>query len=370
MILKSEMKNPSYSTVHYQEYLHLNQLLNCQELRSETPGANAAHEEMLFIIVHQVYELWFKQILHELASIIDLFNKELVDERSIGIAESRLSRIVEIQKLLIEQIRVMETMTPLDFLDFRKVLFPASGFQSFQFRLLETLLGLKNRMTYHGQSYKSAFAKDLQDKLEEAEKKGSLFQIVEKWLERTPFLRFSDFDFITYYQEAIDNMMKKEEDSIKSSPALNEDQKKHRLTILKNTGDHYQVILDPQVHSKMFEAGEIRLSYRAILAALLIHLYRDEPILRGPFQLLVRLVEIDEYMTTWRYRHAQMVLRMLGRKMGTGGSSGHQYLVGTAEKHQIFRDLHNISTLLIPRSELPPLPHTLVKELGFYFTSN
>ena len=114
--------------------------------------------------------------------------------------------------------------------------------------------------------------------------------------------------------------------------------------------------------------GEIRLSYRASLAALLINLYRDEPILHNPFQLLRSLTEIDELVTTWRYRHAQMVLGMLGRKIGTGGSSGHEYLMETAMKHQIFTDLHNISTLLIPRSELPPLPSEVKRELGFYFS--
>ena len=363
------MADKSYSTVHYQDYLNLDRLLDCQHLRSNAPSKDPAHEEMLFIIVHQVYELWFKQILHEVGSIIELFNTELTDERSIGIAESRLGRVIEIQKLLIEQIKVMETMTPLDFLDFRKYLFPASGFQSFQFRMLETMLGLENRMTYHGQSFKDAFPEDLREKLDIAESNGSLFNAIEGWLERTPFLQFSNFDFISYYKSAVQNMITNEEREIKASDLLNEEQKEHRITILRNSGDHYQMILDPKKHKELRQNGEIRLSYRATLAALLIHLYRDEPILRAPFILLVRLVEVDEYMTTWRYRHAQMVLRILGRKMGTGGSSGHKYLMGTAEKHQVFQDFHNISTLLIPRSELPPLPQTLIKELGFYFTS-
>ena len=84
--------------------------------------------------------------------------------------------------------------------------------------------------------------------------------------------------------------------------------------------------------------------------------------------LITRLIDIDEFFTTWRYRHAQMVMRMLGRKIGTGGSSGYEYLRTTAQKHHIFTDFHNISTLLIPRSELPALPASLKRELGFYFT--
>ena len=114
--------------------------------------------------------------------------------------------------------------------------------------------------------------------------------------------------------------------------------------------------------------GEIRFSHKATVAALLINLYRDEPILHMPFQLLTCLVDMDELLTTWRYRHAQMVLRMLGRKIGTGGSSGYDYLQSTAARHHIFKDLHNISTLLIPRSELPGLPEEVRKQLGFYFS--
>ena len=88
-----------------------------------------------------------------------------------------------------------------------------------------------------------------------------------------------------------------------------------------------------------------------------------------PFQLLTNLVDIDDLMTMWRSRHAQMVLRMLGNKVGTGGSSGHDYLAETAMKHKIFSDFHTISTLLIPRSDLPVLPEHISKKLSFYFSN-
>ena len=119
----------------------------------------------------------------------------------------------------------------------------------------------------------------------------------------------------------------------------------------------------------MVKEGSARLSYRATLAALMINLYRDEPILHQPFRLLTSLVEMDEMLTTWRYRHAQMVLRMLGKKIGTGGSSGYDYLQATANRHHIFSDFHNISTLLIPRSELPEIPEEVKEKLGFYYSS-
>src|SRR6186713_1609023 len=132
-----------FPPVYYSDYLHLDSLLNSQKPKSEEFGYKA-HDEMLFIIVHQAYELWFKQILHEIDSVNRMFRDEVVDEKSIGIAVSRLHRVTEIQKLLIEQLRVLETMTPLDFLEFRDFLIPASGFQSFQFRLIENKLGLSD----------------------------------------------------------------------------------------------------------------------------------------------------------------------------------------------------------------------------------
>src|SRR4030095_2713662 len=132
-----------FTAVHYHSYLQLEKILDAQFPRSTQVQEVTAHDEMLFIIMHQVYELWFKQIIHELESISIMFEDNIMDEREISTAVSRLERIIEIQKLLIQQINVMETLTAMDFLDFRQYLFPASGFQSLQFRVIENLLGLK-----------------------------------------------------------------------------------------------------------------------------------------------------------------------------------------------------------------------------------
>ena len=105
-----------------------------------------------------------------------------------------------------------------------------------------------------------------------------------------------------------------------------------------------------------------------LLGALFIQLYRDEPILQLPHQLLTQLIDIDSLLTSWRYRHTLLVFRMIGVKIGTGGSAGHGYLKKTAEKHTIFRDIANLSTYIIPRTSLPKLPKELKKELGFYYT--
>lgn len=359
-----------YSTIHYHSYLELEKILSAQRLRSKELDNNPAHEEMLFIIVHQVYELWFKQIIHEIESVIDMFKENDIDERNLGVAVGRVNRVNEIVKLLIQQIRTLETMTPLDFLDFRNYLFPASGFQSFQFRLVEVLLGLENdkRLNYHGEHYASVFTEVQRKALIAVESNDTLFDVVEAWLERTPFLKFGDFDFLKHYSKAVNRMLKKEKKAIKESKYLTEKEVAMRLKMLDGTDSYYQSILSKDHHNGLIESGEVRMSYEATVGALLINLYRDEPILHNPFNLLMSLIDTDELLTTWRYRHAQMVLRMLGRKIGTGGSSGHGYLEKTAEKHHIFTDLHNISTLLIPRSELPELPDHIKRELGFYFT--
>lgn len=359
-----------YSSVHYSDYLELDKILDSQHLRSIEVGS-PAHDEMLFIIIHQVYELWFKQILHELDSILDNFPNIESDERVVGTAVARLNRITEIQKIMIDQIRVLETMTPLDFLDFRNYLIPASGFQSFQFRLVEIKLGLRpeKRLTYNEKSYNVVFSDDKKQTLKDLETKKSLFELVESWLERTPFLEVGDFKFKEKYLQAVQNMVDREQNAIESTEYLEEEAKNIRIKMLKEMQFYIETSLDEEKHNELINSGNVRLSYKATIAALLINLYRDEPILRSPYILLNKITEMDEQFTMWRHRHSQMVMRMIGKKMGTGGSSGYDYLKKTAEQHQIFKDLHNISTLMIPRSDLPELPSELKSKLSFIFRS-
>jgi len=362
--------NKKSSAVHYHTYLELDKLLNAQHPKSAEVG-EMAHDEMLFIILHQVYELWFKQVIHDLDSVMVMFEDDLIDEREISTVVHRLGRINEIQQLLIRQIRVMETMTPLDFLDFRNYLFPASGFQSFQFRTLETMLGLrrKQRVTYSNQPFDSEFNESQRHTLAQIEERRSLLQLVNEWLERTPFLSTGNFDFIKAYSKAVKQMLAREKEAIESSEMLDAHVKEARTLMVDSSYAYFASVLDETRYNALLAEGTVKLSYRAMLAALFINLYRDEPILQMPFSLLSRVIDVEEFMTMWRYRHAQMVLRMIGRKSGTGGSSGHDYLNETARKHQIFGDLVNISTLLIPRSELPEIPQELRLQLGFYFTA-
>jgi tryptophan 2,3-dioxygenase len=113
-------------------------------------------------------------------------------------------------------------------------------------------------------------------------------------------------------------------------------------------------------------AGGRKLSRKATLNALFILLYRDEPMLALPFQMMSLMMDIDENFTTWRYRHALLAQRMLGTKIGTGGSSGHTYLKRAADNNRVFVDLFNLSTYLIPRSRLPAIPSTIKRQLNFH----
>jgi tryptophan 2,3-dioxygenase len=133
---------------------------------------------------------------------------------------------------------------------------------------------------------------------------------------------------------------------------------------IKNT---YEALFDEKKYQNLLNKGHRRMSQKATLGALFIKLYRDEPVLQMPHRLLTQLVDIDQLLTSWRYRHSLLVFRMIGVKIGTGGSAGHSYLKKTAEKHSIFRDVANLSTYIIPRSTLPELPKILKKELGFYY---
>jgi tryptophan 2,3-dioxygenase len=360
-----------YPPAYYADYLHLEKILTAQTPRSTAFG-QPAHDELLFITVHQVFEIWFKQILHELDSVREMFLGNYVDEKNIGVAVARLERISMIQTVMIEQFRILETMTPLDFLEFRDFLSPASGFQSVQFRLIESKLGLKrqSRLDFNNTSYEKRLSEAHQHLVLQSEQEPSLFDLIQNWLERTPFLSFGSFDFWENYKKAVDTMLAHDRQIIEQNPTLTDEEKTRELAQLARTIENFQALFSEEKHDELVRSGARRLSYTAFKAALLILLYRDQPILHLPFRFLNALIDIDELFSTWRYRHSIMVQRMIGTKIGTGGSSGHAYLKNTVDAHRIFLDLFNLSTFLIPRSALPPLPEEVQRELGFFFGSH
>jgi len=355
------------TSVHYINYLALDKVLDAQNPLSGE-GKGAAHEEMLFIIIHQTYELWFKQMLHEIESVMDLFRNDQIDESNVGVVVRRMDRVNKIMTTLVGQLDILETMTSLDFLDFRDQLSPASGFQSHQFRKLEVMLGLKikKRHQFGGCPYHAQFEGDKKEEILELEEDTSLFNLVERWLERIPFLNMEGFDFTEKYEGAVNAMLDKEIAGIKAANLTDSD-REIRIRMIEENKKYFERVLSEEEHNKAMEEGETTLSYKATMSALLINLYRDQPILHLPYQFLRSIVELDHKIATWRFRHVQMVEKMLGQKIGTGGSSGQGYLKQTVDKHKLFTDLANISTLMISRSYLPELPQNIKDTLGFNY---
>lgn len=350
--------------VYYGDYLQLDKLLGAQSLQSENYG-QPAHDEMLFIVVHQAYELWFKQVLHELRSVLSIFRAETVPDEALMTVVHRLNRVGKIQQLLNQQIGVLETMTPQDFLEFRDYLVPASGFQSIQFKELEISLGLKRdkRIAFDQQSFYTRINDADRAYLAGLEQQPSLFECVDDWLARMPFLSMQDFAFAEHFKQAIEDSLSRDEAILRGNELLSSEELEQELNDLDASRQNFAALFDPDLYANMQQEGRVRLSQKALQGALFINLYREEPVFNLPFQVLSCLADMDDNMTIWRYRHAMMVQRMLGSKIGTGGSSGHDYLRKTTERNRIFTDLLNMSTYLLPKSALPELPEQVRQAL-------
>jgi tryptophan 2,3-dioxygenase len=266
----------------------------------------------------------------------------------------------------VHQLDVMETMTPLDFLDFRDLLYPASGFQSAQFREIEIRLGLpqENRLSFDRAPFAAKLSDADRERLRRAGERPTLLSLLDAWLARTPFVDWGGTTFREAYRAAVVRMLAADQERVRGDHLLSADQRAADALAIEAALKNFSAIFEDAA-----AAGSWRMSGRAIEAALLITLYRDEPALNQAFRLLQALMDVDETMTLWRYRHAQMVSRMLGVKVGTGGSSGHDYLRATAERHGIFGDLFRLSTYLIPRSALPPLPEPVARGMGYVYAA-
>ncbi|KAM4900398.1 tryptophan 2,3-dioxygenase isoform 2-T2 [Sylvia borin] len=348
----------------YGEYLQLNKILNAQELESEKKGKKI-HDEHLFIVTHQAYELWFKQILWEMDSVRVIFqNGHVRDERNMLKVITRMNRISLILKLLVEQFSVLETMTALDFFDFRYYLSPASGFQSLQFRLLENKIGVPQslRVPYNRRHYRDNFKGQDRELLLQSEQEPTLLQLVEAWLERTPGLDSEEFDFWGQFEE---NVLKGLEEEFALIQAKAESEEKDDLMAeFQKQKDVLLSLFDEKRHEHLLSKGERRLSYKALKGALMIYFYREEPRFQVPFQLLTSLMDLDVLMTKWRYNHVCLVHRMIGGKAGTGGSSGYHYLRSTvSDRYKVFVDLFNLSTFLVPRHWIPKMNPSIHKFL-------
>jgi tryptophan 2,3-dioxygenase len=352
--------------MYYRDYLQLEKILTAQEPESFKTGKEPAHDEMLFIIIHQAYELWFKQILFELDYISGVFAKSVIDDNSedLNLVRHRLRRIIKILDLLNQQVGILDTMTPLDFLEFRNLLTPSSGFQSVQFRLLEARLGLqmdnRHQKDYYKRTNEGGFEAPDYHSINQTEEKPHLLQLVNNWLERMPFFeagywsnyepRYKDdglHPFWADYRHIYEQGLTERE----AAKILDFD---FIFFSVKNTlTPEQQLTLQPT------------LSPQAMQAALFIMLYRDFPVFQTSYQILDSLVEIDHLMANWRHKHLVMVRRMIGMRVGTGNTSGAGYLEGALSKHYVFRDISSLSTYLIERKKLPRLPQSLILKLGY-----
>jgi len=332
--------------VYYGDYLQLDKILGAQLPESDLAKVEA-HDEMLFIITHQAYELWFKQILHEIDSIKAIFGKNQINDNDpdLSTVVHRMKRVIKILELAVNQISIMETMTPLDFLDFRDLLRPASGFQSYQFKFIEASLGLKLNDRHGKEYYLSHLRQNHIEAVQEIESQPSIIEAVNAWLERMPFIKdenASEINIPEYwkaYITAYDNTLVDGEK--------------------ENTKRFKELLFNPEF------TKDRRLSNKANRSALFIMLYRDYPLLQAPYQLLNCLLEIDEQMATWRYRHMNMVHRMIGTRVGTGGSSGKNYLKAALDKHYIFQEIAELTSFLVERRKIPVLPADLEDRLRF-----
>src|SRR6187401_2643956 len=174
--------------MHYHDYLQLDRILNSQFPESDKQNLSA-HDEMLFIIIHQTYELWFKQLHHEVDAVASIMGRPALNDNSpeVQTVVHRLNRCITILRVLVHQIDVMETMTPMDFLDFRDLLRPASGFQSWQFKITEAKLGLKFQHRFGQEYYISQLREEHRKLIKDVENEPTLLELVNKWLERMPF---------------------------------------------------------------------------------------------------------------------------------------------------------------------------------------
>jgi tryptophan 2,3-dioxygenase len=344
----------------YWDYIKVEELLALQTGR-ETSDENLSNDEVMFITIHQIDELWFKLVLRELVAVRDLFAQPVVPEQSLASAVRGIRRMQEVLAHLTAHFTLMETMTTRDYLDFRDKLGSASGFQSGQMREIEILLGLADseRIGLGDTSYLDALrdAKGapssayhrVQMRLAD---KPTLSEAIREWLYRTPI------------QGSIPGQ---ENDAQTVATFIDEYCAVHeRLTraAFESRADAAHVrdrfekeIAGTQSFLRAMDVDEEeRLRQSRIRAALVfIEGYRELPLLAWPREVIDAIVAFEQAFVIFRQRHARMVERIIGRRTGTGGSSGVDYIDATALKYRVFREVWAVRTLLVRKGDLPPL---------------
>lgn len=338
--------------LYYTDYLELDKILDSQH-----PKSDLKTDEMLFIIIHQAYELWFKMVIHELDRVREIFSQENINDNAgeMSIAVHKLKRVAKIFEVINQQVDILETMTPMDFLEFRDLLVPSSGFQSLQFRIIEAKLGLKMEQRYKANYYKNTrpggFNQQDYEAINSVESEATLKGLVIKWAERTPF-----------FDEALWRDFQSQFPVEEGEQKFWSDYKQIYKNSLSGSVELRQF---DELERIFYREGLGEFSVEAMRAVLFIMLYRNLPIFQQPFDLLSTLIDIDELLSQFRYKHMLMARRMIGLRSGTGGTSGAGYLEGALRQHYIFKELTEISTFLVDRSHLPGLPKSVKEKTSF-----
>jgi len=352
----------------YWDYIKLEELLALQGGLSPTDG-DLSNDEVMFITVHQIDELWFKLILRELVGVRDLFARVPVPEQALASAARGIRRMALLLHHVAEHFAVMETMTTRDYLAFRDKLSPASGFQSAQLREIEILLGLSEedrvplghehgymRALMNHDGTPSSASRRVEARLND---KPTLLDSIRDWVFRTPIQgsvpghagdEATVHAFIDAYCHAHAKGARGALELARTSALSDNDEK--RLE------ERYQKEIDGArafLQAEDAPAKDRPKISRVRAALVFIESYRELPLLAWPRVIIDGLVSFEQAFVIFRQRHARMVERVIGRRTGTGGSAGVDYLDQTALKYRIFRDIWAVRTILLRESDLPPL---------------
>jgi tryptophan 2,3-dioxygenase len=351
----------------YWDYIRVEELLALQAGLAAT-DSELTNDEHMFIVVHQIDELWFKLIVRELVSVRNLFAQAHVPEQSLASAVRGIRRMEVLLTLVASHFALMETLTTRDYLAFRDKLSPASGFQSAQLREIEIVVGLPDadRISLgHAHSYIDAL-KDAGKETPASRRVSarladtpSLREAIYDWLHRTPIqgslpTQPEDAEnvrgFIDAYSATHGRALSRGMEIAKTVALTPADETRLAERYKKETASARAFLLGEDLPAEERARGS-----RIRAALVFIESYRELPLLAWPREVIDAIVAFEQAFVIFRQRHARMVERIIGRRTGTGGSSGVDYLDQTGLKYRIFRDVWAVRTILVQKSELPEL---------------
>jgi tryptophan 2,3-dioxygenase len=355
----------------YWDYIQVESLLSLQG-GLERDDAKITNDEVMFITVHQIDELWMKLIVRELVAARDLFVRVPVPEQSLAAAVRGVDRMSTLLRMIAEHFALMETLTTRDYLAFRDKLNPASGFQSAQLREIEILAGMPEedriplgqeksylQMLLNADGTPSSAYLRVQRRLAD---RPTLRDAVTAWIYRTPIQGSTpdDPDDALAVARFIDRYCDAHAASARAALAL-------ALQNAVTDGDRARLAgrYDREIAGaraflnaeELSDPDDKARASRVRAALVFIESYRELPLLAWPRAVLDGLIAFEQAFVIFRQRHARMVERVIGRRTGTGGSAGVDYLDQTALRYRIFREIWATRTLLVQQTMLPPVEH-------------